>query len=100
MPSNVRLVAATPSNPNERPVVTITWNASKGAILRYEVQRTTVVNGTLTGDYTWVLPHSFSTTREDDTVTRGETYYYRVRAVDIEDRVSEWTEPLGITVSE
>ena len=100
LPTHVRLVAATPSNPNDRPVVTITWTASKGAILRYEVQRTTVANSTRDGDYTEVLPHSVGTTREDDTVRRGQTYYYRVRAVDIDDRVSEWTEPLGITVSE
>ncbi len=100
MPTHVRLVAATPSNPNDRPVVTITWTASKGAILHYEVQRTTVANSTWDGDYTEILPHEFSTTREDNTVRRGQTYYYRVRAVDIDDRVSEWTEPLGITVSE
>ncbi len=100
LPTNVRLVAATPSNPNDRPVVTISWVASKGAILRYEVQRTTVANSTRDGDYTEILPHAIGTTREDDTVRRGQTYYYRVRAVDIDDRVSEWTEPLGITVSE
>ena len=100
MPTNVRLVAATPSNPNDRPVVTITWNASKGAILHYEVQRTTVPNSTRDGDYTEILPHTFSTTREDNTVRRAQTYYYRVRAADIDDRVSDWTEPLGITVSE
>ena len=100
MPTNVRLVAATPSNANDRPVVTITWNASRGAIVLYEVQRTTVANSTRDGDYTEVLPHSLTTTREDDTVRRGQTYYYRVRAVDFDDRVSDWTEPLGITVSE
>ena len=100
LPTNVRLVAATPSNPNDRPVVTISWVASKGAILRYEVQRTTVANSTRDGDYTEILPHAIGTTREDDTVRRGQTYYYRVRAVDIDDRASEWTEPLGITVSE
>ena len=94
MPTHVRLVAATPSNPNDRPVVTITWRGSKGAILHYEVQRTTVANSTRDGDYTEILPHEFSTTREDDTPRgRGQTYYYRVRAVDIDDRVSEWTEP-------
>ena len=100
LPSHVRLVAAVPINPNDPGVVTITWTASEGAILRYEVQRTTVAGSTRDGDYTEILPHSIDTTREDDTVRRGETYYYRVRAVDFDDRVSEWTEPLAITLSD
>ena len=100
VPDNVRLVASTPSNPNDRPVVTITWDASRGAIVLYEVQRTTVADSARDSDYTEILPHSLTTIREDDTVSRGETYYYRVRAVDFDDRVSDWTEPLGITVSE
>ena len=73
MPAHVRLVAATPSNPNDRPVVTITWTASKGAILHYEVQRTTVANSTRDGDYTEILPHEFSTTRDDNTVCGRST---------------------------
>ena len=98
LPSRVRLVAALPANVNDPAVVTITWTASLGAIRRYEVQRTTVANSTLDADYTEILPRSNSTTREDDTARRGQTYYYRVRAVDFDDRVSEWTEPLAITL--
>ena len=70
-----------------------------GAILRYEVQRTTVANSSTDSDYTVVVPNDVNTTRSDDGVTRGTTYYYRIRAVDIDIRESDWTETLSITVS-
>ena len=99
MPSDVRLVSTTPSDASEPPVVTISWTASTGAILRYEVQRTTVANSTNDADYTDILPNDSTTSREDNTVTRGQTYYYRVRAEDVDNRFSDWTTPLWITVS-
>ncbi len=100
VPQNVSLVSTTPSDAGEDPVVTIAWGASAGAILRYEVQRTTVANSENDADYVEVLPHGVATTRDDSGVTRGNTYYYRVRTVDSQFRESEWTTPLGITVSE
>ena len=100
VPQNVSLVSTTPSDAGEDPVVTIAWGASAGAILRYEVQRTTVANSENDADYVEVLPHGVATTRDDSGVTRGNTYYYRVRSVDSQFRESEWTTPLGITVSE
>jgi hypothetical protein len=80
-------------------VVTIRWTGSRGAILQYEVQRATVANSTADADYTSILPNSLETTRTDNTVTRGRTYYYRVRARDADNRVSSWTDPLGVSVS-
>mgnify|MGYP003333386432 CR=1 FL=1 len=97
-PSNVRLSASTPSDGSLPPEVTITWTKSDGAILHYELQRTTVANSTNDADYTVVGTNSLSTERVDDTVARGTTYYYRVRARDIEDRVSEWTDPVRVDV--
>jgi len=79
--------------------VTISWDASSGAIVRYEVERTQVADSSADSDYTDVLPNSLQTTRTDNTVTRGQTYYYRVRAVDVESRESDWTVPLSIDVS-
>ncbi len=99
LPTNVRLVASTPSSISESPIVTISWTKSVGAILRYEVQRTTVANSSTDSDYTVVVPNDVNTTRSDDGVTRGTTYYYRIRAVDIDIRESDWTETLSITVS-
>ena len=100
VPQNVSLVSTTPSDAGEDPVVTISWDASAGAILRYEVQRTTVADSENDADYVEVLPHGVATTRDDSGVTRGVTYYYRVRTVDSQFRESEWTTPLGVTVSE
>ena len=100
MPEAVTLVASTPSDLTEPPIVTITWQGSSGAILRYEVQRTSVAGSTDDADYTDILPNSLATSRQDDTVTRGQTYYYRVRAVDGDQRTSDWTDPVGISVSD
>ena len=99
VPEHVTLSSTTPSDAFEPPVVTITWEGSTGAILRYEVQRTTVADSDDDADYVDILPNSLATTRSDDTVVRGQTYYYRVRAVDGEQRPSEWTTPLGVVVS-
>ena len=99
VPSNVRIVSTTPSSAGDPPVVTISWDASSGAIVRYEVQRTQVANSTTDSDYTDITPNSLQTSRTDNTVTRGQTYYYRVRAVDIDSRNSDWTDPLQIDVS-
>ena len=104
-PRNVTLSSTTPSDLAEKPVVTITWEASEGVVLRYEVSRTTVPNSTDDADYTEIPPASgisndIRTSREDDSVKRGVTYYYRVRAVDAESRASDWTTPLAVRVSE
>jgi fibronectin type 3 domain-containing protein len=99
MPSDVRLVSTTSSDAGSSPVVTISWTASTGAILRYEVQRTTVANSTNDADYTDIVPNNSDTSRQDSTVTRGQTYYYRVRAEDVDNRFSDWTTPLAVTVS-
>ena len=99
VPSEVRLVATTPSSAGDPPVVTISWGASLGAIVRYEVERTQVADSSADSDYTDVLPNSLQTTRTDNAVTRGQAYYYRVRAVDVELRESDWTVPLSIDVS-
>lgn len=99
VPNNVRLVSTTPSNGTEPPVVTVTWGSSVGAIVRYEVERTQVANSTTDSDYTQILPNTLQTTRTDNTVSRGQTYYYRVRAIDIDSRQSDWTTPLRIDVS-
>ena len=90
-PSDVRLSASTPSDVTQSPEVTILWTGSVGAILHYELQRTTVANSTNDSDFVVVGTNSLDTQRVDDTVLRGTTYYYRVRARDIDDRVSEWT---------
>ena len=100
-PTKVRLVSTTPSDVADPAVVTISWTGSAGAILRYEVQRTTVANSTDDGDYIEVGDGEvgIQKTFDDETVARGTTYYYRVRAVDVELRESDWTDPLAITVS-
>ena len=98
LPTNVRLVSSTPSDGAVAPTVTISWTKSAGAIIRYEVQRTTVANSSVDSDYTSVVPNNVNTTRSDTGVARGFTYYYRVRAVDGDTRESDWTEPLGISV--
>ncbi len=98
LPTNVRLVASTPSDGAESPTVTVSWTKSAGAIVRYEVERTTLANSSVDSDYTAVTPNNINTTRDDDGVTRGTTYYYRVRAVDGDGRESDWTDPLQVSV--
>ena len=98
LPTNVRLVASTPSDGAESPTVTVSWTKSVGAIVRYEVERTTLANSSVDSDYTAVTPNNINTTRDDDGVTRGTTYYYRVRAVDGDGRESDWTDPLQVSV--
>ncbi|MBI2502404.1 MAG: hypothetical protein HYW07_04120 [Candidatus Latescibacteria bacterium] len=99
IPKNVRLSSSSPSDLTKPPVVTISWDAAIGAIVLYEVQHSTVANSTRDADYVSVLPNDVSTSRQDDEVSRGVTYYYRVRSVDVEDRVSDWTDPRTIAVS-
>jgi endo-1,4-beta-xylanase len=99
MPKNVRLSASTPSDATRPPVVTIAWDAATGAIVQYEVQRTTVANSTRDADFVSVLPNDVNTSRQDDTVTRGATYYYRVRSRDVDERYSDWTTLRSIVVS-
>ncbi|MEW6753488.1 MAG: hypothetical protein AB1505_21265, partial [Candidatus Latescibacterota bacterium] len=99
MPTQVTLSASTPSDPTQSPVVTIRWTGSRGGILHYEVQRTTVANSTNDADYVDVLPNTLDTVRRDTGVTRGVTYYYRVRARDVDNRASEWTQPLPVDVA-
>jgi len=100
LPKNVRLSSTTPSELTRPPVVTITWDAAAGAIVHYEVQRTTIANSTQDADYVDILPNTLNTSRQDDTVVRGTTYYYRVRARDIDNRASDWTTPHSIAVSQ
>jgi cellulose 1,4-beta-cellobiosidase len=99
LPKNVRISSTTPSDATKPPVVTITWDAATGAIVLYEVQRTTVANSTRDADYTSILPNDVSTSRQDDTASRGTTYYYRVRSRDVDERYSDWTSPRSIAVS-
>ena len=66
--------------------------------MRYEVERTTLANSSVHSDYTAVTPNNINTTRDDDGVIRGTTYYYRVRAVDGDGRESDWTDPLQVSV--
>ena len=99
VPANVTLSSTTPSDAAQSPVVTVRWEASSGAILNYDVQRTTVANSTNDADYVGVGSSNLNLFREDNTVTRGLTYYYRVRARDVDSRVSDWTTPLAVTVS-
>ena len=97
--ANVTLSSTTPSNTSEPPVVTMRWEVSPRAILNYEVQRTIVANSTKDADNTEVGTTSLELFREDNTATRGQTYYYRVRARNVDNRVSDWTTPLAVTVS-
>ena len=98
-PKNVSVSSTTPSNLLSPPIVTITWTAASGAIIHYEVQRTTVPGSMEDSDFMDILPNDLSTSRQDDSARRGETYYYRVRARDVDDRVSVWTGLAAITVS-
>ena len=97
-PSDVRLSASTPSDVTQSPEVTILWTGSVGAILHYELKRTTLANSTNDADFVDVATNSLDTQRVDDTVLRGTTYYYRVRARDIDDRFSEWTDLARVDV--
>jgi fibronectin type 3 domain-containing protein len=99
LPKNVRLSSTTPSDATRPPVVTVTWDAASGAIALYEVQRTTVAYSTRDADFFSVLPNDVSTSREDDEVSRGVTYYYRVRSRDVDERYSDWTALRTIAVS-
>jgi len=99
LPQRVRISSTTPSDPAQPPVVTISWDASEGAIAQYEVQRATVPDSDRDIDYLEILPHTSATSRQDSSAVRGTTYYYRVRARDAENRISDWTEPQGIFVS-
>ena len=99
-PSNVTLSSTTPSNPAEDPTVTISWDGSSSAVLRYEVQRTTVANSVDDNDYEDVVPNDIRTSRDDSEVERGRTYYYRVRAIDGATRASDWTDPAAVSVSD
>ena len=98
LPSNVRLSSSTPSNIAEAPTVTVRWDSSVGAILHYEVQRTTVANSTTDSDFTSIEPNTLDTFRADNTVSRGTTYYYRVRARDVDDRFSDWATVASVEV--
>ena len=98
LPSNVRLSSSTPSNIAEAPTVTVRWDSSVGAILHYEVQRTTVANSTTDSDFTSITPNTLDTFRVDNTVSRGTTYYYRLRARDVDDRFSDWTALASVEV--
>ena len=57
-----------------------------------------VPNSIRDADYTNVLPNTLSTSRDDNGVVRGTTYYYRVRSRDVDNRVSDWTQPLSVDV--
>ena len=98
LPTNINLTASTPSDATEPPVVTISWTKSAGAIVRYEVERTTVANSTTDSDFTAIVPNNINTTRDDDGVSRDTTYYYRVRAVDGDARESDWTDLRSVKV--
>ena len=98
MPKNVRLTARNPISAFDTPSVTVRWDAAAGEIFSYEVQRTTVVNSTNDADYEAILPNTLQTSRPDNSVSRGQTYYYRVRARDVDDEFSAWTVALPIEI--
>ena len=98
IPQNVQASASSPTNGAQPAVVILRWDASLGSILFYEVQRTTVEGSTDDNDFTNITPNTQTTGRTDNTVSRNTTYYYRVRARDTDQRVSEWTELLEINV--
>ena len=98
MPKNVRLTARNPISAFDNPTVTVRWDGAEGDIFSYEVQRTTVANSTNDADYISILPNDLSTTRQDNSVSRGQTYYYRVRARDVDDEFSAWTVALPIEI--
>ena len=81
-------------------VVTTSWDAEIGAVLLYEVQRTQVKISDNAADCPSILPDSMATSMEDSSVSRGETYYDRVRVVDGQFRERTWTTSVGVTVSE
>ena len=99
LPQEVRLSSTTPSDAAQPPTVFISWDAVAGEIAQYEVQRTAVAGSDQDADYVEILPHTAETSRQDNTVERGAIYYYRVRARDAKDNLSDWTPPHAIFVS-
>lgn len=99
VPRQLRLSATTPADAAQPPTVFIAWEAPDTEVARYEVQRTQVPDSSRDEDYLELLPHTADTSRQDQTVERGEVYYYRVRARDAAGRLSAWTLPHSIFVS-
>ncbi|MEE3235310.1 MAG: hypothetical protein VX294_14175, partial [Candidatus Latescibacterota bacterium] len=97
-PTAVQISASTPSSLGDPPEVTLSWEKSAGAILYYEIERTSVENSNSDEDYTEVGDNTLNTVLVDNTVLRGNIYYYRIRARDVDDRVSEWTEIVRVEV--
>ena len=97
-PTDVQISASTPSALADPPEVTLSWDQSPGAILFYEIERTQVENSRSDDDYVGVGDNTLNTVFIDNTVSRGNTYYYRLRARDVDDRVSEWTEIVRVEV--
>ena len=97
-PTDVQISASTPSALADPPEVTLSWEQSPGAILFYEIERTQVENSRSDDDYVGVGDNTLNTVFIDNTVSRGNTYYYRLRARDVDDRVSEWTEIVRVEV--
>ncbi|MBI2503207.1 MAG: hypothetical protein HYW07_08230, partial [Candidatus Latescibacteria bacterium] len=97
-PHLLKLSISTPSDTTQALAVLISWDAPEGRIAQYEVQRTTVANSTRNADYVAILPHTADTSRLDSTVVRGTAYYYRARARNAENRLSDWTLPYSILV--
>ena len=97
-PTSVQISASTPSTFIDPPEVTLSWEKSEGAILYYEIERTGVENSNSDDDYTEVGDNTLNTVLIDNTVLRGNIYYYRIRARDVDDRVSEWTDIVRVEV--
>jgi fibronectin type 3 domain-containing protein len=97
VPSNITLTAIATTGTSGS--VTISWDTVQGvSVLFYEVQRTTVPGSTDNADYVNILPNSQNTSRVDNGVTQGQTFFYRVRARDTDQRVSEYSIPRSIGV--
>ena len=97
-PSGVKISASTPSSLAEPPEVSLSWEKSVGAILYYEIERTAIENSNSDEDYTAIGDNTLNTAFVDNTVSRARIYYYRIRARDVDDRVSEWTEIVSVEV--
>ena len=97
-PAGVKISASTPSSLADPPEVTLSWEKSAGAILYYEIERSVIENSNSDEDYTAIGDNTLNTEFVDDTVLRARIYYYRIRARDIDDRVSEWTEIVSVEV--
>jgi fibronectin type 3 domain-containing protein len=98
IPQNVRGSASSPSSLTQPAEVVLRWDASLGTILLYEVQRTTVEGSTDDSDFINITPNNDNTTRTDKAAVRNTVYYYRIRAQDVEQRLSEWSELVEIIV--